>query len=342
VLANVAGLRYVAEMSATACRLRELVGAFSPEILHAHSPVLNVLPALHVGRARGLPVVYEVRASWEDAATDHGTMRLGSARYRLSRLLETHALRQAAHVTTICEGLRADIVARGIPPGKVTVIPNGVDTQSFTSSGVADRQLLHRLNLDGCVVIGFAGSFYAYEGLDLLIEAARRLIPASPRLRLLLIGGGPQQAALEAQAARSGIADRVVFVGRVAHHEMQRYYDLMDLLVYPRKSIRLTELVTPLKPLEAMAQGRIVLASDVGGHRELIRDGETGFLFPAGDANALVRLLARILAQREAWAPIRERARRFVEKERTWTGSAAAYAQVYAAVTGRRALPQAA
>ena len=138
--------------------------------------------------------------------------------------------------------------------------------------------------MTGKTVVGFAGSFYGYEGLDLLIDALALLAPRHPDLRVLLVGGGMQEAALREQARVRGVADRVVFSGRVPHQEVQRYYDLIDVLAYPRHRMRLTELVTPLKPLEAMAQGRMLVASDVGGHRELIRDGETGVLFPAGDA----------------------------------------------------------
>ena len=147
-------------------------------------------------------------------------------------------------------------------------------------------------------MIGFAGSFYAYEGLDLLIEASALLVPRHPELRVLLVGGGPQEQALKKLAADRGLADRVIFAGRVPHTEVQRYYDLIDVLAYPRHRIRLTEIVTPLKPLEAMAQGRMFVASDVGGHRELVRDGETGFLFPAGDPRALAQAIENVLAHR--------------------------------------------
>ena len=327
------GTGLVNQMWLTARRLDQLVGETAPDILHAHSPTLNALPALWVGRRRRLPVVYEMRASWEDAAVDHGTTVEGSLRYRASRALESFALRHADQVTTICEGLRGDIVARGIPADRVTVIPNAVDASAFQVDGLQDPVLRRALGLDGATVLGFAGSFYGYEGLHLLIETARRMLPRHPGLRVLLLGGGPQEAALKAQAASAGLQDRVIFAGRVPHHDVQRYYDLIDVLAYPRLPMRLTELVTPLKPLEAMAQGRMFVASDVGGHRELVRHGETGFLFPAGDADALVATLESVLAQRDDWPRLRRQARQFVEEERTWAASVDRYREVY-----RRAL----
>jgi len=322
-------LRYVAEMRATAQRLHELALRFRPDVLHAHSPVLDVFPALRVGRELGIPVVYELRALWEDAAVDHGTTREGSARYRLSRALETHALRRADHVTTICEGLRSEIVTRGIDPARITVIPNAVDAETFSFAPPPDPALRENLGLAGKTVLGFAGSFYAYEGLDLLVEAFALLAPRMPNLRLLLLGGGPQDENLRSMVAERGLRSRVVFAGRVPHSEMARHYSVIDVLAYPRHRMRLTELVTPLKPLEAMAQGNIFVASDVGGHRELIRDGDTGFLFPAGDATALAAKIGDVLARREGWPAMRRRARDLVEKERTWAHSAAHYVDAY-------------
>jgi PEP-CTERM/exosortase A-associated glycosyltransferase len=323
------GLGEMALMRQLERRLTDVAAKVRPQVIHAHSPVLNAIPALRVGRRLGIPVVYEVRAFWEDAAVDHGTTTEGSLRYRLTKRLETHALRQANHVFTICEGLRSDIAKRGIAAAKVTVIPNAVDIDAFEPGGTPDDALKKRLGLAGASVVGFIGSFYAYEGLDLLLDALPALLQRRPEVRVLLVGGGPQDEALKAQARSLGLADKVVFTGRVPHAEVQRYYDLVDVLAYPRHSMRLTELVTPLKPLEAMAQGRLLVASDVGGHTELIRHGETGWLFKAGSAQALVDAVDHLLARREQWPDLRRAGREFVERERNWAASVARYRAVF-------------
>lgn len=326
---RVPGVSEIALMRRLERRLETVTRRVAPDILHAHSPVLNAIPALRVGQRLGIPVVYEVRAFWEDAAVDHGTTTEASVRYRLARRLETSALRKAHHVFTICEGLRRDIVERGIPESKVSVIPNAVDLDSFTAGAAPDAGLQGRLNLDRCRVIGFIGSFYAYEGLDLLLDALPRLLAACPDIRILLVGGGPQEAALKEQALRLGVMEKVIFCGRVPHREIGRYYDLVDVLAYPRRSMRLTELVTPLKPLEAMAQGRLLVASDVGGHRELISDGRTGMLFRAGSVESLVEVVLGLLADERRWALLRNAGRAFVEAERNWRSSVARYGPIY-------------
>ena len=310
-------------------RLREVAQEVRPDIIHAHSPVLNVVPAIRVGRELGLPVVYEIRAFWEDAAVDHGTTREGSARYRLTRALETWAIRKADHVFTICEGLRSDIAGRGVDPAKVTVIPNAVDTQAFQASQAPDPALKRSLNLDGKLVLGFVGSFYAYEGLDLLIQALPAILRANPAVALLLVGGGPEDARLREQVSRLQLDAHVVFTGRVPHKQVSRYYDLIDVLAYPRHSMRLTELVTPLKPLEAMAQRRLVAASSVGGHRELIEDGQTGTLFAPDDPTAIADALAKLLENQSIWAERRRIARIFVETHRNWSSNILRYEPVY-------------
>ncbi|MGN6278750.1 MAG: TIGR04063 family PEP-CTERM/XrtA system glycosyltransferase [Sphingomonas sp.] len=327
------------EIAAFARRIGEVVDEFRPDILHAHSPVLDALAALKAARARKLPLVYEIRAFWEDAAVGNGTGVEGSPRYRLTKALETWAVRRADAVAVICEGLRDDLIGRGIDPGKIMVSPNGVDLTLFGESPPRDQALAAELGLDG-EVIGFIGSFYDYEGIDDLIAAMPMLVAARPAAQLLLVGGGPMEAALRAQAAASPVASRIRFVGRVPHHQADRYYSLVDVLAYPRKAMRLTELVTPLKPLEAMAQRRLVAASNVGGHRELIRDGDTGTLFAPDDTGAIAEALGRLLADRSGWDARRVRARAFVEAERNWSSNISRYAPLYealldAAATGR-------
>lgn len=323
-------------MRALERRLDRLIAAVRPEIVHAHSPVLNGLPALRSAHRAGLPMVYEVRAFWEDAAVEHGTCRPNGPRYQATRALESRVLRRADSVTAICRGLCDAIHARGVPAGRITEIPNAVDAHRFSVDTAVDTTLERQLGLDGEFVIGFAGSFYRYEGLDYLIHAMARPEIRARRIVLLLIGGGPEDDRLRALVDQLGVAGRVRLTGRIAHEDMARYYALFDLLVYPRLRHRLTELVTPLKPLEAMASGKLVAASDVGGHRELIRSGGNGFLFEPGSVPALVHAVLTIagMAETEKQA-MRQRGRLFVESERTWSQSVARYQTVYDRLLGQ-------
>jgi len=336
MLARLPVFDQLAVINSLSQRLNQVVPLVKPDILHAHSPALNGKAALHAARKFGLPLVYEVRAFWEDAAVDHGSCREGDMRYRATRALETQILRQADAVTCICEGLRGDIIARGVPAERVTVIPNAVDIEHFQTGSMPDAELARSLGLEGKTVLGFIGSFYAYEGLSLLLAALPDLVAANPDVRVLLVGGGQQEQPLMRQAQDLGVADKVKFTGRVSHNQVQNYYDLVDVLVYPRLSMRLTDLVTPLKPLEAMAQGRLVVASDVGGHRELIRDGETGCLFRASDVGHLTDVVLQLLAARHLWPALHAAARHFVEQERNWRASVARYLAVYEAVIAAR------
>jgi PEP-CTERM/exosortase A-associated glycosyltransferase len=337
LFANAPALKQLTVINGLASRLMETAKAVKPDILHAHSPALNAIAALRVGRKLGIPVVYEIRAFWEDAAVDHGTSSEWGVRYHLTRAMETYALRRVDAITTICEGLRSDIVARGISQSKVTVIPNAVNIEDFKLGETPDPQLARTLGLDGKVMIGFIGSFYAYEGLNILLRALPAMLLKKPDIRVLLVGGGPQENELKALASELGVQDKVVFTGRVPHQEVQRYYNLIDVLVYPRLQMRLTDLVTPLKPLEAMAQGRLVVASDVGGHLELIEDGKTGVLFGAGNPQALAEKLLGLLAAPERWTTLRRAARSFVENERNWPGSVARYQGIYGRIAGKEA-----
>ena len=313
-------------MRRLASRIIQVARTEKSEVIHAHSPSLNGLPALWAGRRLGLPVIYEVRTFWEDAAVNNGSFSATSLRYRLSRRLETVVLRRAHRVVAICEGIRSEVISRGIPVSRVAVAPNAVDGEWLTSR-VRASELAAQLGLGAGPVFGYIGSFSRYEGLLFLIEAMPDILVRFPGARLLLVGGGRDEEAVREAAQRAGVA--VVMAGRVPQERVRDFYSLIDVFVLPRRRIRLTELVTPLKPLEAMALGIPVLASDIGGHAELVNDGETGLLFKAESCESLVEQASRLARDPALRARLGAAGRRWVESERLWDRIVARYLPLY-------------
>ena len=202
-------------------RMEPLLDRLSPNLVHAHSPCLNGIAAIWACRSRGIPVVYEMRASWEDAAVDHGSTREGSLRYHLSRALETWTLRAADQVTTICEGLKLDICARaGVPEERVTVVPNAVDPSKFAIIDRPDAGLQASLGLRDRFTIGFIGSFYGYEGLADLIDAMPDILVANHDASLLLVGGGRRMQPCAGVSMTLDLREFVRFTGRVPHNDV--------------------------------------------------------------------------------------------------------------------------
>jgi len=307
-------------------RITEVVSEEKVDLIHSHSPSLNGLPAWRIARSLNIPFVYEARAFWEDAAVDHGTFREESARYKISRAVETFVFRKANAVIVIAEGMREELSRRGISKDKISVIPNGVDIEGFQPRE-RNRQLAEQLELNGGPVFGFIGSLYHYEGLRLLMEAFPKILAQVPGARLLVVGGGPEESVLkEASKQCNGM---VTMIGSVPHAQIPDYYSVIDVLVYPRQRMRLTDLVTPLKPLEAMAMGKTVVASDVGGHRELIQHGVTGLLFRADDVAALTQEGVRAAMDRELRDKLGKLGRRHVESERRWSEIVSKYLTIY-------------
>jgi glycogen(starch) synthase len=330
-----------AEVARLATAIENLCQEWRPDVLHAHSPALCGMAALKASRRLGIPLVYEIRAFWEDAAVGNGTGSEGSPRYLLTRALENEVVAGADHVVTICSGLKQDLALRGFDPARITLSPNGVDLSLFGEPPAPETALAAQLGIgdengnNRGPVVGFIGSFYAYEGLDDLISAMPLLLERLPDARLLLVGGGPCEDALHAQAAASSAAHAIRFTGRVPHHEVERYYALMDVMAYPRKASRLTDLVTPLKPLEAMAQGKLVAASAVGGHRELVTDGINATLFAPDDPAACAAALADLLAEPARWPALRAAGHAHVRAHHDWAANVSRYQGVYQTVLAR-------
>ena len=313
-------------MRRLAGRIAQVARSERAEVIHAHSPLLNGFPALWAGGRLGLRTVYEVRTFWEDAAVSHGTHSETSLRYRVSRQLETAVLRRVDAVVTICEGIRAEVIGRGVPATRVAVVPNGVGSEWFEATPRASA-LGERLGLGAGPVLGYLGSFSHYEGLPFLIDAMPQIARRVPGIKLLLAGSGRDERAVRDAARRAGPS--VVLLGRVPQAQVRELYTLLTVLVLPRRRMRITELVTPLKPLEAMAAGIPVLASDVGGHAELIADGRTGLLFKAESGDSLVDQAVRIASDERLRSHLIEGARRWVHEERTWDRTTMGYQSAY-------------
>jgi PEP-CTERM/exosortase A-associated glycosyltransferase len=319
-------VRELGLMARLAGRIRTVARENRVDVIHAHSPLLNGLPALWAARRLGLRMVYEVRTFWEDAAVSHGTHREGSVRYRTSRALERVVLQRADAVVAICTGIQSELIRRGIPAERIAIVPNGVDPEWFEARPRATA-LAARLGIGAGPVFGYIGSFSHYEGLAFLLEAAPAFMERFPGSRLLLVGDGRDRPALDEAARRAGPG--VIMTGRLPQAEVRDIYTLLDVFVLPRRRIRLTEMVTPLKPLEAMAAGTAVLASDIGGHTELIDDGRTGLLFRTDSRESLTKQAMRLGEDPDLRRRLVEGGRRFVERERTWDRIVAGYRPVY-------------
>ncbi len=328
-------------------RVRRLARAERVALIHGHSLFYCGLAAALAARSLGLPSVYEVRSLIEDGLAEEGGTAAGGALYRAYRAFEWLAVHLATHVVVISDGLRADLVARGVAAERITVVRNGVDATSQHPATARDPSLLAADGFPGdAFVLGYVGTLLAYESLDLLLDAVAALAPEMPALRLLIVGDGPSREALERRSRERGLATRVRFTGRLPHEDVGRLYGSIDLFVLPRRPTRLTNLVTPLKPLEIMARAKPVLASDCGGHRELIIPGLNGFLYDARAPRGLEEALRDLANRRGELGALGAAARAWVTRERSWRTMVAPTVTLYERLVGpaaaRRSLPRAA
>lgn len=305
-----------------------LVEELRPDVLHAVSNHLNAAVALELGRRHGLPVVYEVRGFLEDSWLSRDPAHSASDEfYRLTRELETRRMAEADAVVTLGEAMRAEIASRGVPEEKIFVVPNGVD-EAFLEPLPDASGLRAELGIAAdATVVGLTSSFYGYEGIDTLIDAAALLRDRGAPVALLLVGDGPERGALERRAAGHGV--HAVFTGRVPMGSVRRYHALLDVFAVPRRADRVCQLVTPLKPLEAMAGGIPVIASDVRALREIVEPGVTGALTVPENAEAWANCLEELAYSPERRRKTGQRAREWVRAERTWRAVATGYRAAY-------------
>ena len=301
-------------------------GVSRPEWVVAASDYMTALPALIAARRLGLPFLYEVRGFWEVTRQSREPGFERSEDFRIQGLLDAEVARRADHVFTLTGPMRDELVRRGVNPATITLLPNSCDPERFAPRA-RDAALAARLGIPASVpVIGYIGAFVQYEGLEDLVAAGALLRGRGRDFRLLLIGGettsgaekGPVTAEIERIAAETGLGDRLIMPGRVPHEEVAVYYSLIDIAPFPRKPQPVTEMVSPMKPLEALAMEKAVVVSSVAALTEMIADGETGLVFAKGDVASLAEVLDRLIGDRGLRARLGRNGRDWVVRQRTW------------------------
>ncbi len=305
------------------------VRRYAPDVIHAASPSTVALWSMDVGEQWGLPVIYEVRGVWHDTSVALGQLDASSGAYKARHRQFVDALERADAIVTLAETLKAEFVREGIPGEKIRIVPNGVDLVRFVPRG-RPRHLAERLGVaPDDVVIGHIGAIRNLEGLDLLLEAADILRGRDLRFRVVIVGDGSELPALKALSEERTLQQVVHFQGQVPHQKILDYYGLIDIFVMPRTRSRVTELVTPIKPYEAMAMERAVVVSDVGALREIVSDGETGLVCAADSAEDLAAKCAALLQNPDLRGDLGRRARRWVAEHRGWPKVVERYEAVY-------------
>lgn len=290
-----------------------------PSILHAASNHLNGLIGNSVAAWYGIPSVYEVRGLWEITRISRQPEFEGSEYFRMMVALETQACAESTSCLAITQGLIQEINGRLDLPRDIGYLPNGVEVERF-SPRKPDTELRRKLGYTPDeVVVGYIGSVVSYEGLDLLMEALPLVrARASKPFKVLLVGDGAYMDEVEEACKEAEVEDLVYFAGRVPHEEVEAYYSLVDIAPFPRLPQPVTELVSPLKPFEAMAMEKAVIASDVHALTEIVQHQETGLLFGKGNAESLADALHTLIEDASLRENLGRQARKWVEEERDW------------------------
>jgi len=310
-----------------------LTSRLRPGVLHAASNFANARVALALRERYGLPVVYEVRGFWEDTWLSRypdSKKLAGSELYQRNRALETECMLAADLVVTLGEAMQEEIVARGVPAEKILIVPNAV-SQEFLQPLPDAGNLRAELGIKPDeYVVGEVTSLVPHEGIGTLLEATTILRGRGVPARALIVGDGPERAALQRQAAESGLAEAAVFTGRVPAAQVRQFHALLDIFVVPRTPDRVCQLVTPLKPVEAMASGLCVVTSEVKALTEIVKHEVTGMQTVPQDPVSLADSLEHLLYSPDIRRKLGDNAREWAARDRTWAHNAERYRDAYA------------
>jgi len=314
-------------------RIIEVAKEEGVDVIHAHVPYRVGIPAMRAARKLNLPFVYEMRGMWEESAVASGRWKAGGLAHRRFRRMETKVLREADSVICISETLRQEAISRGVPADKISVIPNAVDKE--TQREESELFNLMKEKLQGRPVVGYIGSLRELEGVDLTAKAVSILKEQGLDANFFVLSSESGQLELRDYCQSLGIAEQSHIVGPVPHHQVAPFYDLIDVFVVSRPDTRVTRLVTPLKPFEAMRSGRAVVMSNLPALSEIINDGKTGRLYPAGDAQALSNVIQELLEDESIRTELGNNAQSWIVENRTWKSVTLNITSMYEKLVGK-------
>ncbi|WP_366555788.1 glycosyltransferase family 4 protein [Aquibaculum sediminis] len=312
-------------MLLAADRIQRSLEELRPEMVVAASAHLSALPALIAARRLGIPFVYEVRGFWEITRLSRKPSREGTIYHKVECFLEAFVAEEADLVFTLTEAMKDELLARGVTT-EIRLLPNSCDPSRFQPLA-RDRELAQQLGIpDEVPVIGYIGTFVDYEGLEYLAQACAQLHERGRDFRLMLVGNentsgtdvGRITQEIQETVAEAGIADKVLMPGRVPHEMVEKYYSLVDIVAFPRRAWPVTEMVSPMKPLEALSMEKAVVASNVRALAEMIDHGRTGLLFQKEDAQDLATKLEYLLDNPEEMRRLGAAGRQWVIENRRW------------------------
>lgn len=302
-------------------------------LIHASSFQNNGLAGLRAAKRLGVPFVYEMRGLEDLMKTSANPDFSETSDYRYMVALENHIVANADLTFVITEALRQEMIARGGPPDRIRVLPNGV-LNADAEPLPPDLQLKAQLGLGGRTVIGYAGSLVHYEGIDLLLQAVDELRRERDDFAVVIVGDGNYFATLKEIADDLDLNDVVTFTGRVPFEEVNRYLSIFDIMPFPRLPVPACELISPIKPFEAMAMARAMLVSDVAALTEIVQPGVTGLVFRKGDAGSLREQLRRYLDDPELRAQMGQAGRQWVRANGDWNTVVAVVDRAYRDLLG--------
>ncbi|PAB58271.1 glycosyltransferase family 4 protein [Anaeromicrobium sediminis] len=316
---------YVDEYKDIIC---EIAQKEKPFAIHAASNYVNGMAAFEAAKKLQLPFIYEIRGFWELTTVSRIPDFKNSQEYNLAHKMETFLAHNADQVIVISEGLKKELINRGIDKEKITIVPNGVDISEIKELSY-DNDIANKYDLKDKLIIGYIGSIVKYEGLQNLIEAIAKLRKDGVyNIKFLVVGDGNYKSELEKMVKLYGLESQIIFTGRIPHEEVNRYYSVFDLCIFPRLSEEVTEIVTPLKPLEAMACGKVVIGSNVGAIKEIIKDNVNGVIFDNTIAD-LCEKIKYIMSDEETMLQFKNKGKKWVIENRDWNKLVHIYEDVY-------------
>jgi len=310
--------------------LKKLITFYKPDILHVHSSHFYGYYISKIAKKLKIPFIFEVRGFLEDTHVGLGILKQGSLQYNNKKKFRLKIIKKADAVITLGHAMKKELISQGVDKNKIKIVPNGVDIKELHPKP-PKISLKEKLSIKNEKTLGYVGSIRRIEGIEILLEAMKVIKKEINDAILLIVGPGDPIYINELKniSKKLKINNCVKFLGPVPNSEIDDYYSILDICIIPRLNIRVNRLVTPLKPLEVMAMGKVLVVSDLPALKELVKSNISGVFFKAENSENLAKKIIHLILNPNQMERLGKSSRQFVKNNFDWHLNIKKYITLY-------------
>lgn len=310
--------------------LVETAKKHNADIIHGASNWFNGLAAYYAGKILGIPSIYEIRGFWDESSLALRPELHEADMIKMKQFMENFVINNVTKVITINDNLKDELIERLPHINNIDIIYNGVDMDKFNIDKHIKYEMRQKFKIDDdTTIFGYIGSLLNYEGIEYILQSIKRLSDKKYKIKFFMIGDGKEKDNLLKLVNTLKIESYFEYIGKISHDEVSKFYNMFDIIVYPRKNDKVCRTTSSSKIFETMCMAKPIIVSKLPAYDEIITDRYNGLYCMPDDIDDIYNKIVELINDKELQNTIGNNAREWVMKNRDWKSLGLKLSEIY-------------